>query len=260
MDAAEKPMEARGAGSPCPISGRQFTGGGVLGNDRLHTRRCRLLGRGFTMKQRTSQILYAYWNEVRGERLAPHRFEIEPARIVSILPETFILERVDCTTYRFRLAGTRICEQFGFEFRGTNFLDLWSNGDRNALERHLATITDHGAVGVFHFEASPGDRRSVSFELVLLPLIHTGSACDRLLGSLSSIESPLWLGTERLQARRMVGHQLTWPDGRHRPQVETTQRQTPFLPQIRGARFVKVDRRHFRVYDGGLADRDRDEN
>jgi hypothetical protein len=212
------------------------------------------------MKQRTSQILYAYWNEVRGERVAPHRFEIEPARIVSVLPETFILERVDCATYRFRLAGTRICEQFGYEFRGTNFLDLWNDGDRNTLERHLATITDHGVVGVFQFEATPGDRRSVRVEVVLLPLIHTGPTCDRLLGAMSTFEAPAWLGTEQLHARRLVGHQLTWPDGRPHPLVETNQRQTPFLPQLRGARFVKVDRRQFRVYDGGLAGRDRDED
>ena len=77
------------------------------------------------MKQKTSQILFAYWNEVRGSRVAPRRFEIEPSRISEILPETFILERLDRETYRFRLAGTRICEEFGQELRGTNFLDGW---------------------------------------------------------------------------------------------------------------------------------------
>jgi hypothetical protein len=211
------------------------------------------------MKQRTSQILYAYWNDVRGQRVAPHRFEIEPARIVSILPETFILERVDCATYRFRLAGTRLCEHFGFEFRGTNFLDLWQDGDRSTFERHLATITDHGVVGVFHFEASPGDRRSVGVEVVLLPLIHTAPACDRLLGAMSTVETPAWLGSERLHARRLMAHQLVWPDGRPHLPGETRSKQIPFLSQPRGARFVKVDRRQFRVYDGGLADREGDE-
>ena len=78
------------------------------------------------MKQKTSQILYAYWNGVRGERMAPRRFEIEPARIATILPETFILERLDTDTFVYRLAGTRMCEQFGCEFRGANFLDGWN--------------------------------------------------------------------------------------------------------------------------------------
>ncbi len=47
------------------------------------------------MKQRTIQTLYAYWNELRAGRVAPRRLEIEPARIGSILPETFMLERTE---------------------------------------------------------------------------------------------------------------------------------------------------------------------
>ena len=211
------------------------------------------------MKQKTSQILYSYWNEVRGERVAPHRFEIEPARIVSILPETFILERVDAATYRFRLAGTRICEQFGVEFRGTNFLELWVNGNRHILARHLANITEHGVVGVFNFEASTNDHRAIQFEVLMLPLVHTGTSVDRVLGTISAIETPPWLGTERLHARRLVRHELIWPDGRPHSRIEITHRQAPFLPQLRGARFVRVDRRQFRVYDGGLANGDRDD-
>ena len=82
------------------------------------------------MKQRTSHILFNYWNDVRGDRLAPRRFDIEPSRISKILAETFILERVDSHTYVFRLAGTKICEQFGIEFRGRNFLDFAGDSDR----------------------------------------------------------------------------------------------------------------------------------
>ena len=99
------------------------------------------------MRSKTGQILYAYWNEVRGDRLAPRRFEIEPSRIAPILSETFILERLDADTYRFRLAGTRIGEDFGFEFRGTNFLDGWMADDRITLIRHLQSLTVQGGVG-----------------------------------------------------------------------------------------------------------------
>src|SRR5262245_12517318 len=88
------------------------------------------------MKQRTLQILYGYWNEIRAGRLAHQRLEIEPSRIAGILSETFMLERFDAATYEFRLAGTRLCELFGSELRGTNFLSDWSEPDRQTLE-HL---------------------------------------------------------------------------------------------------------------------------
>ena len=40
-------------------------------------------------------------------------------------------------TYRYRLAGTRLCEMFGLELRGRNLLDGWSEADRRALARPL---------------------------------------------------------------------------------------------------------------------------
>jgi hypothetical protein len=210
------------------------------------------------MKQRTSQILFDYWNKLRGERVAPHRFEIEPARIASILPETFILELVDRTTYRFRLAGTRMCEQFGVEFRGTNFLDLWIDGDRRAVERQLASIAEQGAVGVLIVDAATADGRCVQFEVVLLPLVHAGTSVDRVLGAISAIETIPFPGVQRLHSRRLVHHELIWPDGPPRAPVEQLRRPPTFLPQLRGARLVKVDRRQFRVYDGGLAHMERE--
>ena len=47
------------------------------------------------MKNRTSQILFAYWNEARQGRVAPRRLDIEPARIAGILSETMILEQTE---------------------------------------------------------------------------------------------------------------------------------------------------------------------
>ena len=124
------------------------------------------------MQQRTSHILYNYWNEVRGTRLAPRRFDIEPSHISSILAETFILERVDNHTYSFRLAGTRICEQFGMEFRGRNFIDLAGEDGRAAMQQDFATITDQGAAGLFELEARDRENKPVHFEALALPLLH----------------------------------------------------------------------------------------
>ncbi len=87
--------------------------------------------------QRSLQTLFNYWNQVRAGRIAPHRLEIEPSRIAGILAETFMLERVEAGTYQFRLAGTRLCELFGSELRGKNFLEGWSEQDRLVLERDL---------------------------------------------------------------------------------------------------------------------------
>lgn len=212
------------------------------------------------MKQKTSQILYAYWNGVRGERMAPRRFEIEPARIASILPETFILERLDSDTYIHRLAGTRMCEQFGFEFRGSNFLDSWTDEDRHILAQQFAQASMQGGVLILDFDAGPLDqtRPRVAFEMALMPLVHTSTTVTRLLGACSVIEPPIWLGSEELVTRRLLAHHVVWPDGRPHAIADRYRNQTPFLASLAGARLVKSDRRSFRVLDGGLAKSDKD--
>ena len=203
------------------------------------------------MKQRTSHILYGYWNDVRGDRIAPRRFDIEPSRISEILAETFILERVDSHTFAFRLAGTRICDQFGFELRGQNFADLASTTGRSELEHVMSSITDQGAVGVFEFEARDSTGRAAHFEAVVLPLTHGRSNITRYVGSVSAIDPPIWLGFEKLEPHAMRQHTLIWPDGRPHAVVERSNRQSPFLPEFANARVVRLNRRQFRVLDGG---------
>ncbi len=204
------------------------------------------------MKSKTSQILYAYWNDVRQDRLAPRRFEIEPSRIAPILSETFVLERLDADTFRFRLAGTRICEEFATEFRGTNFLEGWAADDRVTLERHLDTLTRQGGVGLWMFDAKTPDGRMAAFECVLLPLIHSRDTVDRFLGALSRLEEPQRRVDERLAVRRLRSAEVIWPDGRPHNLIASQQRQMPILPHVRNARIVRADRRQFRVYEGGL--------
>jgi hypothetical protein len=99
------------------------------------------------MQQPTSRQLYAYWDRVRNGRVAPRRFEIEPAKIAALLPETFIAECAGMLGYRFRLAGTKICEQFGRELRGADLLSLWDTDDRDAVASLLRNVLTDAAVG-----------------------------------------------------------------------------------------------------------------
>lgn len=203
------------------------------------------------MKQRTVQTLYAYWNDLRAGRIAPRRLEIEPSRIGSILPETFMLERTDATTYRYRLAGTRLCEIFGAELRGTNLLDGWTGSDRAVLARHLASTCEQGAVTLLTMEAGADAVRRVQLEVILLPLMHANTTMERVIGAMSLMASPHWLGHEHLLDKRLVGLELIWPDGRPHSVIERTGRHAPFLPASSQARVVKDERRTFRVLDGG---------
>ena len=207
---------------------------------------------GQAMQQKTSQLLFNYWDFIRNGRLAPRRFEIEPAKIASILPETFILECGGPLGYRFRLAGTRLCEQFGREFRGLCMLDGWSDGDREALETLLHNVVTEGAAGSVTFTAATADERTAEFEMLVLPVIHAGRTVNRLLGSITAVDTPYWLGAVPLTTQTMTSVNLVWPDGQPWSLAEAAEQ--PALATS-FSRTVGDMHRQFRVYDGGLADR-----
>ncbi|AGK57830.1 hypothetical protein HYPDE_30778 [Hyphomicrobium denitrificans 1NES1] len=203
------------------------------------------------MQESVSQALYSYWNSLRGDRVAPKRFEIEPSCISASLPDTFILERIAPSALRFRLAGTRICEAFGIDFRGVNLFRLFDDADVRILERQIAMSASDGAVCVFRIKAGNANGFSADFELLILPLTHTRNTIDRFLGALTPMNRPDWLGTVVLTQRKLISHEIVWPNGIPLP-AEIPQNRPPIMPAIREARIVRSNRRQFRVYEGGL--------
>lgn len=207
------------------------------------------------MQNTTSVILYKYWNEIRGGRMAPRRFEIEPARFAAILPETFVIECEPDEGHRFRLAGTRITEKIGFELRGRELSDLFEPSQHAELKPILASIIGQGGVGVLTIEMPASRGRKARLEAVILPLIHTDERVTRLLGAVSTCSHEAWLGTEPLQPGRIASSEIIWPDGR--PYAVAARMAppppppSPFKYDFARSRLVRNRRRMFRVYDGG---------
>jgi len=199
------------------------------------------------MQQPTSRQLYAYWDSVRNGRVAPRRFEIEPTRIAALLPQTFIAESAGHLGYRFRLAGTQICEQFGRELRGADLLGLWDVSDRTALTSLLRNVFSDGAVGYGRFRAFTLTERPADFELLLLPLIHAGDVINRILGAITAIEPPFWLGAEPLARQELLELNLHWPDG------------VPAFMAKGGAEVISLAHRRFRLLARGPRERGRSE-
>ena len=64
-----------------------------------------------------------------------------------------------------------------------------------------------------------------------------------------------WLGNTPITAQEVSVHEVIWPEGRPHKLAEQLKDEQPSLsPHVRTARIVRVDRRQFRVYDGGRKD------
>ncbi|MBU1209765.1 MAG: PAS domain-containing protein [Alphaproteobacteria bacterium] len=212
------------------------------------------------MRTATNVALYGYWNSVRAGRIAPRRFEIEPARIADVLSDTFILEFHAPSSFVYRLAGTRICETTGREMRGASFLEGWRETDKFVLQRHLTSVRKLGAVARFLIDGVSAQNRMARFEVIILPLLHNGEAIDRFLGAFVALNPQPWLATTPVETFRIVETELTYPaEGCDLPEpvlraIPSDAPQPAVFPGLRTARIVRQDRRQFRVYEGGRSE------
>ena len=193
------------------------------------------------MQQATTTKLYAYWNAIRNGRIAPQRFEVDPAQISGLLRETFIAECSGLFSFRFRLAGTELCQHFGRELRGIDFLSLWSLEDRRTISATLESVVSEGAVGHGTFLGITERNREAAFEFALLPLIHAGSSVDRILGAITMTDRPFWAGADPLRALELRDVGLHWPDG------------VRDVLASGNAEAALEARRKFRIVQGGLS-------
>lgn len=202
------------------------------------------------MKQATSRELYEYWDRVRRGRPAPRRSDIEPSDIRRILADTFILEVAGREDYTIRLAGTRICSLYGREMKGENFLDLWTPEDRNAMATLGTAIGEDAAGAVVTFAASTAGGHSLTAELLMLPLSHSGEHYDRILGSVSPLERPYWVGSEPIARHSVISLRLLWANAQpHFMRRASDRRETGVVIPV--AFDNRRRHKHLFVLDGG---------
>lgn len=152
------------------------------------------------MKHPSNRELFAYWNERRGDRLAPERADIEPSAIRRVLGDTFVLAVDGIAHHPFRLAGTRLCALFGRELKGESFIRLWERSGQTAIRELLAVVMEEKAGVAASVTGSTGDDSllAVNLELLLLPLSHQSKAEARVLGALAPMAAPYWLGAKAI--------------------------------------------------------------
>lgn len=166
------------------------------------------------MKHPSTRELYDYWQRLRGSRPAPERTEIEPSDIRRILGDTFILEVSGRDDYRFRLAGTRVCALYGRELKGKDFLSFWTGKDREAIATLLAAVSQDAAAAVLGMSGRSAHDRDLACEVLLLPVRAKGSGFTRIIGSLSPMTDPYWIGIHPIMSQSITSLRLIWPDER----------------------------------------------
>lgn len=192
------------------------------------------------MKHTTSRVLFAYWDTLRGDRAAPERGDIEPGAIRQIIADTFILGVEPGGRAAFRLAGTRCAALLGSDLKGTSFATLWSARDRQDVDCAVEAVVSESCGIVLGATASSDLGQDLALELVLLPLRHRGRTHARVLGCLSPVSVPTWIGLAPISSLETRSVRVL--DAKREASIPI-----PAIPDI-----AALDRRrNFVVHEGG---------
>lgn len=131
-----------------------------------------------------ARAVQAYWEALRGPRLAPARAEIDPRPLADSLDVLFIAEIVAPGVARIRLAGQRLGALLGMEPRGMPLSVFFTGHGREEIVAAVRQVA-LGARVTLPLRSDPGPRRPpLDAILALLPLTDHAGGLTRVLGVL----------------------------------------------------------------------------
>lgn len=164
------------------------------------------------MKHKNSHLLVGYWSRLRQGRTVPDQTDIDPRAIKRMLSSVFILDVENPARPIYRLAGTALCERFGFELRGTGFLAHWEAQSTVALTSLLRqSLKLHQPVCLSSIGAS-ADAGMVELETVLAPVSFNSGEPNRFIGMIQILSDQTMLAGKPIAFQRLAGSQLIRED------------------------------------------------
>jgi hypothetical protein len=164
------------------------------------------------MKHKNSHLLVGYWSRLRAGREVPDQNDIDPRALKRLLSYTFILDCENPVRPVYRLAGTALCERFGFELKGTGFLAHWEAQSSLSLSPLLRqALKLRQPVCLSSIAATP-DNGMVELETVLTPVSFNGGEPRRFFGLVQMLSDPAPLLGRTIAYQRLIASQLVRED------------------------------------------------
>ena len=161
-----------------------------------------------TMKHRNSHLLVGYWSRLRRGRDVPDQCDIDPRAIKRMLSFVFILDATDAAHAHYRLAGTSLCDRYGFELKGTGFLAHWEAGSRPSIALLLRqSLALKQPVIISSFGNTP-DGAIVEMETILAPITFGGERPSRFVGIAQVLSDPSPMSGKPVVFQRLIASQF----------------------------------------------------
>ncbi len=126
--------------------------------------------------------LRTYWESLRKGRVAPYRAELDPRKFEDALEHMFILEQLNPSQLRVRLAGMALCEMMGMEVRGMPPEAFMEAAHRAQFTQHINAVLSDPSVVELDLKGTGTDGKETEAQMLLLPLRSDFGEVTRVLG------------------------------------------------------------------------------
>jgi hypothetical protein len=133
------------------------------------------------MKHRNSHFALGYWSRIRHGHATPDQADVDPKALKRLLPFVFLLDARGAS-FTYRLAGTTLCERYGSELRGRDYLHHWDLDSRKRLSDLLRQSLRASVPVCVASVGANDDCRMVEIETMLMPIRFGGAHPERFLG------------------------------------------------------------------------------
>jgi hypothetical protein len=185
-----------------------------------------------------SRKLFCYWEALRAERPCPIREEFSLSDIPGIVPDLVILERDHLRgSFRFRMAGTNVCELFKVNLTGSDVLKGWDSFESDVIHKHLIQSVSNFQPTLFRTRLSTDTHEQIAAEFIGLPIRMRGSERLQIVGGFFSFRPAHAIGHSAIVGRELLAIRSVW---------------TEYQNILAGRPVTATPERRFTVIEGGL--------
>lgn len=120
-----------------------------------------------------TRLLFRHWETIRSEHAAPKRSDLNLRQIRSLMPNLVMIEKTAATaSYRWRLAGTDVCQLFGRELTATDALFLGDSFEKATIRKLYEAVRTSLQPCLLRYRLTTDKDTVIGVEQVGLPLLN----------------------------------------------------------------------------------------
>lgn len=161
----------------------------------------------------SSRALFRFWEQMRAEHAAPRRDQLDLTRIKPLVPNLMIAAYDHAAgTYRWRLAGSGICEIYRQELTGLNLLWGWDSFETNVVMRFLAGVVHHQQPCLIRYRLMTDLGQTIGAELIGLPILASDGHTVHVFGGVFPFREIASLGYSGISMIELSGARSIWTE------------------------------------------------